>query len=265
MIHHWILHLFMRRRWRGFEPLHRMFGSPLIRARSRHGVRFALDPHDYVDSVVLREGFYETEVLNACRSEFSPDAVFWDVGGCFGLHAITAAVSCPSMAVHVFEPNPPSLEKIRINSRLNHARIGVWPLALCDHDGSAELFIPPPGNQGMTTICRHDALSIQSVAVAETARASTLIEANRIAPPTVMKLDVEGAEESVLRGFGRHLLNPSLRLIVLESPSSILDAERPTSLRTLLTEAGFEITPLQRLESTSHALINVAARRRPTG
>jgi hypothetical protein len=56
-------------RVRGVERLRRFIGAFVrtdeIRVATNYGSVFQLRPHDYIDSIVLREGYYESEVLDA--------------------------------------------------------------------------------------------------------------------------------------------------------------------------------------------------------
>ena len=259
MLPDFLLRLFFRRRWRGFETLLRLSGSKHITVRNRYGALFALDPHDYVDSVVLREGFYESEVFEALQNAFEPNAVFWDIGSCFGLHAITAATLFPDLRVYAFEPNPRSQERIQQNAALNRVSIELCPLGLDNRDGTGELYLPAAGNSGMATLRPSSQAVFSRGERVAIARAASLITSGGVAAPTVIKLDVEGGEEAVLRGFDDHLLSPNLRLIVLECSPRVLGSDGGDPVRELLTNAGFELRPLVRNEETSHPLINIVA------
>ena len=83
------------RGWRGFARLYGLLkpagGRRALRASTRYGSQFFLEPFDNVDSHVLAEGFYESEVLEAVRPVLGRGAVLWVVGANFGLHAVTAS------------------------------------------------------------------------------------------------------------------------------------------------------------------------------
>jgi hypothetical protein len=63
------------------------------------------------------------------------------------------------------------------------------------------------------------------------------------APPNVVKIDVEGFEAEVLRGFGALLERPSLRAVCVEVHFALLDtrSERnaPAEIERRLYAAGF--------------------------
>ena len=104
-----LLALFRRRGWRGYPKLLHWLKPPGARRElltvTRYGSRFYLRPRDGVDTHVLLEGFYESEVLEAVRPVLGPGAVLWVVGANFGLHAITAKFLHPHATVVAFEPS----------------------------------------------------------------------------------------------------------------------------------------------------------------
>lgn len=256
-----LLHLFARRRWRGFETLYRLTGGGDIIAPNCYGTRFALNPHDYVENVTLRDGYYESEVFEAIHRQLTAGTVFWDVGSCFGLHAVTAAALVPGLQAIAFEPNPTSQARLRRNAALNRVPVRLLPCALHDTEGSSILYVPGPGNAGMATLCAENR-SVGATAIsAPIARADALVATGVAPAPHIVKIDVEGNELAALRGFGSLLKGPTLRAIVLEADPAILRDDVATELRQLLLDAGFALEPLRRREATQHALINVLALR----
>ena len=73
-----LLAWYYRRKWRGFYPLGKLLApfGPLsaIRAVTRYGSQFFLTPADVIDTHVLREGFYESEVLDTVHPILAPGA-----------------------------------------------------------------------------------------------------------------------------------------------------------------------------------------------
>lgn len=74
--------------------------------------------------------------------------------------------------------------------------------------------------------------------------------------PTVIKLDVEGHELSVLEGLSKRLLLPSLHTVVFED-----SVQQDTAVKTLLQKAGFTCKLLSRSEKSAHDLQKFVAHR----
>lgn len=255
----------LRRRWRGFHTLlrfrQRAGGSRRLLRRTPYGSLFALDPTAYIDGIVLREGYYESEVLEALRPHFGRDAVFWDIGGNFGLHAITAKLLQPAVQVFVFEPNPAMIAEILVNSRLNGIEVGLIPVALAESAGPRIFYVNRQGNAGMSTLHAWSGAHYDDQITVECARADELVAAGRLPPPTVIKLDVEGGEAAVLAGLGTLLLRPELRAIVFEAASGLTQAPDTDAIAGPLRRAGFRLMPLVRREHSTHTLDNYLATR----
>jgi len=256
-----LLRLFASRRWRGFLTLQRVLGRKTILLRTNYGAVFEVHPEDYIDRVVLQEGFYESEVFEALRPCFAPDAILWDIGANFGLHSVSAALTWPAMQIHCFEPSPLICARLQAHAARNHVALNCWPLALGDRDGTATLHINARGNPGMTTLTPWAGADYDSRATVTVARAETLINAGRVPAPTLIKLDVEGSEAAVLAGFGDHLRRPALRAVVFETRADLLDDPARCPAARLLQAAGFTFTALRRNENSTHALGNFIATR----
>lgn len=252
-----LLACYFRRGWRGFHALMRACRRRTLRQPCRYGPVFDLRPTEYIDGVVLREGYYESEVFEALRPWLKPGAVFWDIGANFGLHAVTAAAH-PGLHVCAFEPDPASARRLAAHAALNHASVQIHVGALGEHSGLAPLYVNTTGNPGMSTLTNP---AIGPAITVATERADRLIGDQSLPSPTVVKLDVEGAEASVLRGFGDHLAVSSLRAVIFETDARVDTDPRRCPATTLLLDAGFRLRLLPRQESTSHLLANFAAER----
>jgi FkbM family methyltransferase len=250
---------YLKRGWRGFSRLYDFLkpaaARRVIQARTIYGSQFLLTPHDNIDHHVLTEGFYESEVIDALRPDLdAPDAVLWVVGANFGLHAVTAKLLHPTARVLAFEPSPLMAARVLENAALNGIEIELHTTALADAIGILPFHANATGNPGMSTLHPVPGLVYDHRFNVATTTAAAVIEGGHGPAPTVLLVDAEGAEESVLRGFGPHLARSELRRIVFEADNDLLT--RPDALHALVTGAGFRIEKLVRHEQTAHALSN---------
>lgn len=254
---------YRRRGWRGFHFVRRLWcragGSPYVRLRTRHGALMEIQPFGYIENFLVRHGSYEGEVFDALRPFLGEGAVFWDIGSNLGLHAVTAKRLFPATTVHAFEPVPELAARIRANASLNGVEITVHPLALSSRGGRAVLHLPPGGTSGRASL--HAVAGVPEAArlEVEAARADELINGGAIPPPTVLKIDVEGAEAEVLDGFGPHLAHPHLRAVVFEGAPDLAAGEEDDPVGSRLCRAGFVLRRLERQEPTHHGLENYLA------
>lgn len=255
-----------RKNWRGFAPLYDLLkplsGQRSLRVVTRYGSQFFLTPWDSVDTHVIREGFYESEVLEAVRPALGPGAVLWVVGANFGLHAVTAKWLHPETQVVAFEPSPAMAARILENCELNGITLDLHAYALADHTTMLPFFANASGNPGMSTLHPVAQFTYDQRFMVATYSAAEVISRGLAPPPTALIVDVEGAETEVLRGFGPLLKAAGLRVLVFEALNDFLTTREPADLHALVHEAGFTLQILNRHEHTAHALSNFAAIRR---
>ena len=260
-----LLALFRRRGWRGFPKLHHWLKPAGARrellTRTRYGSQFYLNPSDGIDTHVLLEDFYESEVLEAVRPVLAPGAVLWVVGANFGLHAVTAKYLYPDATVVAFEPSPAMAARLLEHCELNGVKLDLHAYALSDHADALPFYANTSGNPGMSTLHPVVTFNYGQRFIVATLDAATVIERGLAPAPTALIVDAEGAEAEVLRGFGRHLSAPTLRAVVFETGNDFLATREPADLHALVTGAGFSSRALIRNERTAHNLSNFLATR----
>lgn len=250
-----------RRQVRGRHRLHALVANavatpPLVCADTRYGAKLLLNPYEYVDSLILRYGFYESEVFEALRPHLSAGGVFWDIGSNTGLHGVCAKVRFSELEVVCFEPVPLLANRIMENARLNSVSVTVFASALGSASGSAWVTVTP-GNLGMSHIADQRAGSGPSLLTAIQS-ADSLIASGRIPAPTIVKIDTEGSEQAIFSGMTTGL--KSVRAIAFEAGSDVLESpDHP--IRRLLDPLGFRYRLLVREEPTAHNLENFIAER----
>jgi FkbM family methyltransferase len=138
-------------------------------------------------------GFYEQKKQQILTEEVGLGSVFYDVGANVGIYSLLSSLLVGNGKVYAFEPVPRNLAYLRRHLKLNHARnVEILPLAISDKIGQAQFEIEPSGLMGHLA-------GEGSLAVA-TATLDSLAESGTIASPDFIKMDIEGAELSALRG-----------------------------------------------------------------
>jgi FkbM family methyltransferase len=171
------------------------------------------------DQLFTRE--FERNERDFVASFIGPGMVAVDVGANAGLYSMIAAKRAgPSGRVIAFEPSPRELRQLRTHLRLNScANVVIEEVALGDAIGHGDLLVV----EGHETGCNSFHLSESDAAATRPLRVviSTLDEyyrQGRLPRVDFIKLDVEGAELSVLRGAARlfHDLRPVLLCEIVE-------------------------------------------------
>ena len=216
-----------------------------------HGVRFEATTASELHRIAARG--YEPEYLGQMLSALAPDDVFFDVGANIGLVALNAARRCRTVA---FEPDPEICSRLRRNRQLNpSAPIDIWQIAISDSDGSVELFTDGVDGTSPSLVHQRDE---RRAAHVDAHALDTLLDSGALPTPTVVKLDIEGAEILALRGATR-LMNGAAapRLLFLELHDSFLPGfgSSAAEVIALVTNAGYRNVRYEARRSDQQHLI----------
>jgi len=202
----------------------------------------------------------ETAALSTFLDHLRPDDVVWDVGAHVGLYTVfaAAALNPDHGQVVAFEPYPPNAEQLRRNAALNPAPVYIYQLALSDDDGKTAFRHPDADTVGAglpaITATGDGATRV------DTARGDSLVAEGRASKPTVVKIDVEGAEPLVVDGLRETLAGDACRVVLCEVhlPTDAVDRDSlhdygstQSDFETTLEDLGFTITarhPRQRYD-----------------
>lgn len=159
---------------------------------------------DY-DSLALRAfGFAggteaELKLTKYFAKHLGKEGVFYDIGANYGFFSYLAAELCKE--VHAFEPMPEIAQVLRVNTA-NDSNVVLSEVAISNTHGEADLHVSE--SSGLSTI-NASTVGTHSYTYdsSKTVRVPTrtldeYVESNT--KPTVLKIDVEGAEEQVIMG-----------------------------------------------------------------
>ena len=217
------------------------------------GVKLRLNPVDWIEYLLLRDGIYEPLVLDFMRRNLEPGQSAIVAGVSNGLHAIVAALAVgPAGKVAGCEPQPAALLRARQNMSLNGipdgplrlvaaalgSGRGLAPMAwsAADNPGRASLLTPGPG------------FTVPLLTLAELASALAL------EPVRLMLLDLQGYELQTLDGIGK--LRPAI-VIIEDDPAYAADAAAArAALHTRFRGLGYSLCDLHgRPVETSDAVL----------
>jgi FkbM family methyltransferase len=174
----------------------------------------------------LRDPLYhESFMLGAMQQLIRPNDIVFDVGANIGLYARFMIQHFGASRVIAFEPMTLNLGLLYQNIRRGNCqdRVEVIGAALADYDGTEEFQIDDISSASGTlnVVTRGGSSEARQQyglpPVTETvtvARLDTMVEGGFLPVPNVIKVDVEGAEERVLRGATRTLEKHSPTLAI---------------------------------------------------
>jgi FkbM family methyltransferase len=145
-------------------------------------------------------GTYEADKIKLFAKTVKPGHVVYDIGANVGLYTLLASrLAGPEGKVFAFEPLPRNLIHLSRHVHLNHcSNVTILPFAVSDRSGSARFDASAGSHQGCLT--ERGDIEVQTVTL------DGLLSSGAIAPPNILKVDVEGAEAKVLSG-AEHLIS----------------------------------------------------------
>jgi FkbM family methyltransferase len=151
-----------------------------------------------------RQGIYERLVVELICKLVRPHSVYFDIGANIGLMAIPPLRACPTATVVSLEPSPSTLPYLtRTASESKYAaRWRVMPCAVGSAEHEQEFMLCGPefsAYEGFTDTHRASVISKTRVKVTTLDRIWDDLQRPDI---SVIKIDVEGAENEVFKGMG---------------------------------------------------------------
>lgn len=192
-----------------------------------------------------------------------PDAVFWDVGANVGLYSCLAAAALPEGTVVAFEPEEVNRTRLEENFAANDPTCEwtVSPVALSDRDGDGRLAAGFDEEHCLAGT-GHYYLSETEGRPVDRRRAETLIQ-DGYPVPDVVKIDVQGAELDVLRGFGDAIHEVERFYVELHTEKARRYDATVEETEAFLRDAGFSVSHLGEPSGYRHGVYHVRAVRDP--
>ncbi|WP_336037515.1 FkbM family methyltransferase [Halobacterium yunchengense] len=197
----------------------------------------------------LRVVDYQNEdfVIERLLDTIDPDDIFWDIGANIGTHSCyIGQISNQTIAI---EPFPDNAQQARKNCRMNNIDATILEYALGESSGRSTLTVPDTDESvvGVGTFSlQNDSPNSESIDV-EVIAGDRLIQEQDLPLPDVIKIDVEGGELDVLRGFHRGLQNA--RVVLVEVHPRYVEQEKITDI---LESEGFSVSVLRQRNDEVH-------------
>jgi FkbM family methyltransferase len=162
----------------------------------------------------------------------------WDLGANAGLYALASARAVgPSGRVYAFEPMQRNQQFLREHLALNHVtNVLVVPFAVAEIKGTVRM--AEGDSPSEFHMDRQGAIEVPSIDL------DSWREDNDLAPPDVLKLDVEGAEDAVLRGGARTFSQHRPVIYV-----ALHGQQQREACHALLSAWGYQLAAVERAES----------------
>jgi len=165
------------------------------------GMRALLDPRF---EMLYADGQYEAPLQRTLSAYLSPGGVFYDIGAHIGIVSMFGArLVGKNGSVFAFEADPDNAARVKENVRYNNlnqvtvVQRAVWSSTGCLKFGRASVH----SSRNTGAVARDSATIDENTVEVEAVSLDEFSAEHRL--PTLIKIDVEGAEAEVLRGSER--------------------------------------------------------------
>lgn len=182
--------------------------------RLRFGAWWVLR-QDQISSTLLEDSFENAE-HRFVEGFLQPGMIVLDIGANQGYYTLLASRKVgPQGRVIAFEPSRREVRRLKLHLWLNHCKnVEVSTSALGEKTGTAKLHVVLGTESGCNSLCPPDVSQPTGLLAVSVERLDDVLKARGVTRVDFIKLDVEGAELSVLQG-ARELLQRSLRPAIL--------------------------------------------------
>jgi FkbM family methyltransferase len=212
---------------------------------------------DEVGVGIRRRGYTEHETLEAITSHLGKDGVFFDLGAHIGQYTLVA--SPLSRAVHSFEPLPKTFELLASNIQANNlVNVTANQCAVSDASGEVRIYEGDPSTMDRSSLKSPSQTSGRSFVVPSISLDDYVARHGIF--PSLIKIDVEGAEIPALRGAANLLREKHPTLIVeVDIVNQTRFGHTTDNLLSEIRGFGYSLSPLENDARLDRSYFNVLA------
>lgn len=166
------------------------------------GTKVYFPKNSVIFQAACSDGIYEVENLHIVASCVKPGSVYFDVGANIGLMAVPVLRNCKECTVVSFEPSPSTLPYLMKTAAASDFkdRWQVIGKAAGDKSGELTFFVSPEGLGAYDSLANTARVSGTSEVIVPVTTIDAEWESMGRPAVSIIKIDVEGAEMSALRG-----------------------------------------------------------------
>lgn len=176
------------------------FTEYLVEAQTRYGIVNVFKNDGIIGVSMRMYGEYGQYEINLLNNLINQETVVYDIGSNMGFHSLGLAEH--SKVVYAFEANPKNYKLCKLNAACQR-KIKVFNVAVSDTNriGTVEdIDLSVENNYGEIHV---DTGSVEC----EFVKIDDFIEKQKLLPPHIIKIDVEGHEYEVIKGADKTIRN----------------------------------------------------------
>jgi len=231
-------------RWLRDETAHRLGRHPVLEVRPALLLRCHPAAHRFWRANQIEDPDQAVE-FDAFLAACGPGSLLFDLGAHFGLFSLAATACGPLARAVAVDPSPTSIAMIRLGARLNgrEDRVTAVMAAAGAEQGTVPMldvgvqaagyFVAAGPGRSAREVRRVPVVTVDSLAA-------------RFGPPTLLKIDVEGAEAEALRGARVTLCAAEPPVVFLELHNRMIRDRGgcPEEALAELLDAGYRVHDL---------------------
>ena len=193
-----------------------------------------------LETVFSNGGKFEERILEPLMETIHPGDVAYDIGASIGIHTIFMAKKVKNAGkIIAFEPENKTFKTLRKNIKLNNINnVKLIQKALGDQMEVRMLYNQPKVGIGASSLLKFNGGKDKHHVVV--IPGDDIVKKEKLPLPRAVKIDVEGFEYPVIRGFKKTLLQKKCRLVCCEIHSTLYpETINSTKIFDLLHSYGF--------------------------
>lgn len=181
--------------------LTRIWFGGWLPVRNEGNARLAIDVTDYIGQQICQNGYFEPLSLALAKEIMKDGGWFVDVGCNFGLYTCSVGV-LENVRVVAIDPSPRALSQLERNLKLNPQTCCICVhVALAAAAGLVDFSVPGEQNLGTGRISTINTSHGKQRSMVAAFPASTVLSSAACGPVRLLKIDAEGSESLVFRGW----------------------------------------------------------------
>lgn len=215
-------------------------GSGERTAMTSDGFPIRVLADDLIGRHILMSGKFDRSIVQVLLNHAKPGDTLLDVGANIGYFSACFLTQVKNGRAICVDPQPGIVDLLQTNMRQFGGRATIHPVALSDKPGELRFHINED-NRGGSRISPDGELAVQAVPASELLAGVEKVD--------LVKIDVEGHEEQVLRSLAPEIRRLTPRAILFEDHGTAAAVDGP--LGSILTGLGYRVMGIEkRLLST---------------
>ena len=150
----------------------------------------------------------EEKVIEKILQETGTEDIFYDIGANTGIYSCYVGKKSNNL-VYCYEPFPKNIESLEKNLEINDINSKILEVALMNENSNIKIDTKSgEAGEGKVQVSKDGKLRVRSW------KGDDLIREENLKKPTIMKIDVEGAELEVLRGLEKTITESNPKIFI---------------------------------------------------